>query len=394
MARQYEGIREDKARGTWTARYRVAPGPKGTRTKRGFATQAAAKQWRDEQAGKVARGNFVDPRDASQTVGSVYLAWIALYQLSPDIERATVDAKSSHWRSSLAPTFEEMPLSRINKAVIRTWQGQRLAAGRVATTINNEHATLAQILDFAMDMGALDRNYAREVKRLGKFALKPKADPNAETIARLMAEIAPRYLIVLNLALYAGLRSGEARGLRLEDVRRLDDGTCALEIVEQINSRGGKRKSKPKGRKTRTVYESGFVADLIDAHVSFYGTGPGGEVVTNAQGGTLSYSGWWHIWQAAIKASGVSIPKGQGAHLLRHAYASYAVANGASPAEVAANLGHAQISTTFAYYVHATDRRPVGGAAARSAIDEAAARIEADAAITRTPRARVGDTEA
>lgn len=73
----------------------------------------------------------------------------------------------------------------------------------------------------------------------------------------------------------------------------------------------------------------------------------------------------------------MTLAKGQGVHLLRHGYASWAIENGASPAEVAANLGHAQVSTTFAYYVHATQRRPVGGSAARAAISAATEALEA-----------------
>jgi integrase len=269
-----------------------------------------------------------------------------------------------------------MPLAHLNKAVIRQWQAKRLAAGRAPQTINNEHGTLALILDHAMELGAIDHNYAREVKRVAKGGLAPKAEPSADLIARLLGAIEPRYLIVLNLALYAGLRSGEARGLRIQDVTRLEDGTCALAIEGQITARGGAR-TTPKGRKSRTVYESGFVADLIEAHVAFYGTGADGEIVTTPRGTALSYSGWSNVFERAKVEAGVVLPKGQGAHLLRHAYASFAIEGGASPAEVAANLGHAQVSTTFAYYVHATQRRPVGGAAARSAIEAAAERIEA-----------------
>lgn len=392
MARKYEGVTEDKKRGTWTARYRIAPGPKGTRTRRGFASQAEAKKWRDVEVGKVARGNAVDPRDSAMTVGAAYESWIALYRLRAKanlVSVSTVEAKESQWRASLSPTFEKLPLGSVSKAVIARWQAERLAAGRFPQTINNEHGTLALILDHAIDLNAIDRNYAREVKRVGRTGPTKKPLPNADAIARIVAAIEPRYLIVLNLALYAGLRSGEARGLLHSNVKRNDDGTCSIEVLEQMPSRGRKgTRTLPKGHKTRTVIESGFVADLVDAHVAFYGTGPNGEVVTNTRGESLSYGGWYHIWTRTLKDAGVTLPKGQAAHLLRHAYASYAIDNGANPAELAENLGHAQVSTTFTYYVHATQRRAVGGAATRAAIDAAAE------AIARTTARTPSDTEA
>ena len=375
MARRHEGISEDKARGTWTARYRIAPGPKGTRTKRGFATQADAKKWRDIEVGKVSRGNAVDPRDSAMTVGAAYASWFALYRANPLTASSTIASKASQWNASLKASFETLPLAYLNKAVVTKWQTDRLNAGKRPSTINNEHATLSLILDHAIDLGALDRNYAAEVKRVSKGGLKPKSLPAADTIARLIAAIDPRYLIMLNLALYAGLRSGEARGLRTSDVVRNADGTCTLWILEQLNREGNR--SAPKGRKARKVIESEFVADLIDAHIAFYGTGPNGEIVTHHKGVALNYNTWRDAWKRTVKAAGVTLPKGEGVHMLRHAYASYAIANGASPAEVAANLGHGQVSTTFAYYVHATERRPVGAAASRAAIEAAAERIEA-----------------
>lgn len=385
MARKFTGVSEDKARGTWTARYRFAPGPKGTRTRRGFASQAEAKKWRDIEVGKVSRGNAVDPRDSAMTVGAAFESWISDYRRDPLTASSTIESKSSMWRASLAPAFATMPLSYVNKVNVRRWQMDRLNAGKAPSTVNNEHATLSLILDHAIDLGALDRNYAKEVRRVSKGGLTRKALPDADTIARLMAAIEPRYLIVLNLALYAGLRSGEARGLRITDVVRNGDGTCTLSVTEQLDRQGNR--AAPKGRRARTVIESEFVADLIAAHVAFYGTGPLGEVVTHEKGNALNYNTWRDIWVRTVRAAGVTLPKGRGVHLLRHAYASYAIADRKDPAQVAANLGHAQVSTTFAYYVHATERRPVGAAAARSAIDAAAERIEVAAAIARTPRA-------
>lgn len=372
MSRKYEGISEDKARGTWTARYRIAPGPKGTRTRRGFATQAEAKRWRDAEVGKVATNKAVDPRQSSQTVGAIYELWIADYRMT-EAAPLTVAAKECGWNGGLKETFEDMPLSALNRVVIRRWQNARRQAGAAKGTINNHHTTLSLILDYAIELGALDHNYAKEAGRVKGAAITKRADPNASVIARLVGAVEPRYLIVLNLALYAGLRSGEARGLRLKDVRRNGDGTVTLFVREQMHQGG--RKGAPKGGNEREVIESEFVADLIEAHVAFYGSGPDGEIVTNPKGAPLPYGTWKGVWKRTVKEAGVTLPPRTGLHYFRHAYASYAIANGASPAEVAANLGHAQVSTTFAYYVHATDRRPVGSAAARQAIEAAEAEL-------------------
>ena len=67
-------------------------------------------------------------------------------------------------------------------------------------------------------------------------------------------------------------------------------------------------------------------------------------------GGRMNYGAFWWVWERARQAVGV---KKMPPYAMRHIAASMMLAGGADMAAVAAQLGHANIATTAAFYTHA-----------------------------------------
>lgn len=72
-------------------------------------------------------------------------------------------------------------------------------------------------------------------------------------------------------------------------------------------------------------------------------------VCMGARGGRLSYKSWASTWYRACDSAGVKIAP----YAMRHIAASMMLAGGADMAAVAAQLGHANITTTAEFYTHA-----------------------------------------
>lgn len=143
--------------------------------------------------------------------------------------------------------------------------------------------------------------------------------------AALRAELAPRRIPELDLALHTGLRKGEQYGLKWADVS-LERGT--------ITTVG-------KGDRLRTVPLNDAAAEAIrQLHVLSRGS----ELVCPGN------PRWW--FEAAVRRAGI---QDLCWHALRHTFASRMVMAGANLRAVQELLGHARLSTTQRY-AHVSDQ--------------------------------------
>ena len=78
---------------------------------------------------------------------------------------------------------------------------------------------------------------------------------------------------------------------------------------------------------------------------------PDGFVCRGGRGGRLTAVALKNGWVRACRAAGKTVP----AYAVRHIAASRMLAAGVDAAAVAAQLGHRNLATTAAFYIHATD---------------------------------------
>ena len=374
MAKLRTGITYRKGDASpYVAMVRYRPGrDAGAVARKRFEKYEDACAWQSAEQAKVTMGTAINPNDRGMTVEYVALDWLKERETDPRVSRGTYENNRAHWRA-LAPTFADMAVVDVSEDTVKRWQVSQLAAGRKESTCAVRQTTLTQILDHARRLGIRVPNASRDAGTTERkqVAELPEFDVNAAI--EIIGAFDERFRIGALLAFGAGLRSGEFRGLRLTDCTRLPDGSGELHICHAINRWEGNDVTLPKGRKARRVKVSARLLDRIEDHCATFGTGPRGEVMSN-RGDAVTDRVWREAWSAAVRRSGVDMPKGQAVHMLRHIYAQRAIEANVDIADVAGNLGHAQNATTWRYYTRTNARTAAASDVALDALDAADAR--------------------
>jgi integrase len=330
-----------------------------------FDTLDEAKAARDDARATVSTGRQVlDARTSKLTVGDFAADYLA--GNAPRWAYGTQLSKASSW-AALAPAFAAVPVVALRPSHVADW----LAAQTVArgTTLNR-----LVVLRAVLDRAARDLGIPNAAK-LVEVAHEPVAPPpsasqkfamTAATARALVAAFDERYRLVALLMLGLGVRSGEARGLTLDHV---DLGTGEVRIDRQlVRVKVGDTPPRvdlltdslglgpPKSRRSyRTLNADADLLAAIREHVAAYGTGALGLLVTNRSGRPLHDTTWCKAVDAAVAkarlAGAVDLDDLTG-HDLRHTRASWSLADGATLAKVAAELGHTT-RTLHDFYLHA-----------------------------------------
>lgn len=326
----------DTAKGKrYRVRYRT-PERKQT-DKRGFRTKRDAELFLASVEVSKARGEFVRPEDARETVGVLGPAWLANQtHLKPSSFRPLEIA----WRLHVEPVWGKKRVSDVKHSDVQTWVTSMNSAS--ATTVIRNYGVLAGILDTAVKDRRILSNPARDVK-LPRKKRKEHTYLTHEQVSNLALVAGDRSTLVLVLA-YTGLRWGEAVGLRVKDIdftrRRLNVTVNAVEIANVITV------GTPKTHKRRSVP---FPALLVPALREQCGEKDGDALVFATKHGT--HERRWHNehgwFPSAVKKAGVPPITPHG---LRHTAASLAVSAGANVKAVQRMLGHASAAMTLDVY--------------------------------------------
>lgn len=387
------GKRARTARWGTGKRYRVKNIP-GVRD-RSFDTLEDAKTWLKKASTDAERGEFYDPRDGAITLREyVEGTWWPTLRATP----ATRDAMRRRIFGHILPHMGGYPLNRIGPDEIKWWLTQAEQDIDV-TTLRTVYRHFSKIMESARAARRIPANPFRdsEVKPPARPQSKAMAWPEA-SVAAVRAALVPRYRVLVDLAVGAGLRQGEAFGFSPDDM----DGEV-LHITRQVVKIGGKIGfGPPKGGKERDAPCPPELAEAIKAHMEAY---PPVEVtlpwidparpnlawedrptrtvrllVTTARhagrgGGALNRGTFDDKnWKPALAAAGVipppqvevverpgrrplrrvgwRMPREWGFHGLRHTFASVVLQAGETPATLAEWLGHSDPAFTMRTYVH------------------------------------------
>ncbi|MFZ3592235.1 tyrosine-type recombinase/integrase [Streptomyces sp. BH104] len=349
-----------------------------------------ANAWLARAQHESVKDEFIDPRDGRVTLADYFEEYWSTREGDP----GTLETQEQSIRKHIIGRLGHMPLNSIKVPQLRQWLkdlGQELGPG----TIGLNWGYLSSLLQAAVEDERIRKNPCR-AKSIGPPPPAPKK-ARAWTRARIravQAEMDPRFRILVDLGVGAGLRQGEAIGLAVDDI---DTAAGVLHIRRQLKKVHNKLVyALPKGEKTRDVPLPRHLAGRLDAHMREFPakkvTLPWGNpdvpetdkqaeerapqsyelVVTATQGGPVRRDSWnERYWKSALVHAGVitahpdSHPTAKGRqltkfvpsrehgfHVLRHTFASVML-DAREPIVAVSNwLGHADASITLRIYAH------------------------------------------
>ena len=259
----------------------------------------------------------------------------------------------------LKPAFGRTRLVKLTPDAIQMYMNRKLASGLSPNTVRNHHAVLRRALTQAERWGLVPRNVARLVTppRAAREEVKPLTPEQAR--AFLDAVQGSRHEALYQVALGLGLRQGEVLGLtwdatdlesatlRVDRTLQRYDGAYHLDEVKTARSRRVIGVPRPlvallKVRRTRQREErlragAGWAGNELNL------------VFTTVAGAPLYSANVTRAFQKAVEDAG--LPR-QRFHDLRHAAASFMLAEGVSLKVAQEVLGHSTIAVTADIYSH------------------------------------------
>jgi len=269
---------------------------------------------------------------------------------------SSVETKEMILRIHLVPRLGDLPLDRITYAVIedlkialanteaQNAERKERAAQRAdgspprtlsAKTINNCLTVLRRLLVVAKKRGLIES--VPEVEWLR--AERPEFDFfDFEEADRLLAVATGEWRTLILVALRTGMRQGELRALRWQDVDVVAGRIFVRQNVvrDQIGS--------PKSGKPREIALGDEVRAALAAHRQHHHRGA--LVFTDPHGHMLTKGEMKHPLWRACRSAGLRLI---GWHVLRHSFASHLVMRGAPLKAVQELLGHSTIQMTMRY---------------------------------------------
>ncbi len=252
-----------------------------------------------------------------------------------------VSAKRVNLKNHLVPVFGKKRLDKISARDVEAYKAAKLRQGLAPKTVNNQLAVLGRMLGIARRWELLDK-----VPEIVLLPLPPQEFDFLDfgEAERLIAGARSRWRSMITLALRTGLRPGELRALRWEDVD-LVTGRLVVRMAAWRNEIG-----TPKSGRSREVPLSEQALLTLKKHRHLRGD----FVFCTEDGKMLTISSCkWPIWQASKRAGLRRV----GWHVLRHSFASHLVVRGASIKAVQELLGHADIKMTMRYAHLSPDAR-------------------------------------
>ncbi len=332
--------------GRWLAGY---TGPDRKWRYKTCDTKPMAERWLRDQLVAMDRGEWTDPAMRRTAVAEFADRW---YETTVNLKPKTREGYESLLRVHVLPAFGAWRVSDLDRASVRGWLSRIQADGLSPSRVRQARSVLSQVMEFAIESGAVKSNPARGVKVVGgsereMLVLRPE---QVERVAVEAERIWPGSEALVYLLAYGGLRWGEAAALRRG---RCDLRRSRILVRESVSETKGRLFFGPtKTHQARTVVLPRSVSDRIATYLADRDTDDGDALVfADKTGGALRNSNWRvRVWKPACEAS--AMPEGLRIHDLRHTAASLAVSAGGNVKAVQRMLGHSTATQTMDRYAH------------------------------------------
>jgi len=290
-----------------------------------------------------------------QTVETFLAGWLATARSS--VRPRTHESYTDMVRLHLLPTLGHHRLTTLAPQHVHALLDAKLAEGLSPRTVQYLHAILRRALGQAVRWGVVPRNVAALVSppRVSRREL-PVLTP--DEARHLLEHIrGDRLEALYTIALALGLRQGEALGLQWEDVDLENGALRVRHTLQRVD--GAPQLMEPKSSQSRRTIAMPSVAVLalrehrtrqLQERLWAGSRWQKSDFIFTSTIGTPLYSrATTQRFQRILTAAGL---RRVTFHSLRHACASFLLAQGVSPRVVMETLGHSQFSTTMDIYAH------------------------------------------
>ena len=300
--------------------------------------------------------------------------WLATFKVHEVCSRTMAlyyDAERLH----IAPALGDLPLGEVTPLKIQTFLYQLQAEKRLSQrTISLNKSVLVQMYDYAMELGLVDSNPARNAKLPRQSRKIDDGDSKVIPIAQReqllkAAESDPILCPILTLLMLTGMRIGEALALQWKHVD-FQNRTISIQqsLTRELEFDGEGRTKKTaaalgvtKTRCSRRVIQApDLVLQRLREWMRYLSKRKGGLEALVPEGfvfcstrtmGMRTYSGFRASFRHFLERNGFG-DQHLNLHRFRHTYASMLLEQEISPKVVQKLLGHRDISTTLAVYSH------------------------------------------
>ena len=250
----------------------------------------------------------------------------------------------SAYRSDLTRLEESLgqrAVERTTEKDLHRAMKQMRVAGRSARSMARWVAAIKGFFAFLLSEGLAATNPSSQLESPRPWRSLPKTLTNGEVESLLNAPKVEtprgvRDLAMLEVLYATGLRVSELVGLRLGDLH-LDAGFL------RCLGKGNKERVVPLGGEA----EARLQRYLAQARPALLRGRRTDVLFINHRGGGITRQGFWKILKGYGKIAGIRGPLSP--HVIRHAFATHLLENGADLRSLQILLGHADISTTQIY---------------------------------------------
>lgn len=311
-------------------------GNRHKKNKRGFRTKAEADEY---------ERNFLQQQQKDLDINFENFVEIYFADMENRLRKTTLKSKRYMFDLKVTPYFKNMKMCEIKTSDIRKWQNELIKKGYAPTylkTINNQ---LAALFNYAVRYYDLKDNPCKKAGSIGKSKadeMKFWTKQEFQQFIECMDD-KPESRMAFILLYWTGMRIGELLALTYEDIDLERKEISITKSYQRLDGEDIISKPKtPKGIRVITI--PGFVArELEEYFTRLYG------IMANERIFRFTKSFMEKEIMRGIEKSGVKRIR---LHDIRHSHASYLVALGFQPLEIAERLGHEKIETTLNTYSH------------------------------------------
>jgi integrase len=250
-------------------------------------------------------------------------------------------------QKQVLPHFGSVPLNRITNAMVREWVSTLLSSGLSAATTRKAVFALRQCLAAAIADERIKINAASAVP-LPTERQKPPRYLSQSEVERLVDKMPRPYRALVLVGAYAGLRWGEAAGLRRRDIDMLRSRIHVTSTAVQLRGRMTLDNMPKTTRSKRSVPVARSVMRRLEQHLSEFVDPTADALVFSAPAGGPLFRSWGRsVLRPAVLRAGLDDITFHG---LRHSFVAIMVAAGCNVREVSEWAGHNSVAFTLTRY--------------------------------------------